>query len=360
MERALLMATALVAGCSWAQPFPDTMPAQIEGDGATTALQAGDTLTVLSWNLQYSAGRSHHFFYDGGDAVHVPAADVEATVDAIAEVIREVDPDLLLLQEVDRDSARTGRLDQLPPLVEAGDAARWTTATYHRCPYVPVPFGDALGRVDMHLALASRGELRGAERIQLPLLDEPAWRQAFNLRRAVLWAELPIEGLDQPLAVAVTHLSAFSHGDGTMARQVAVLQQWMDERRDAGQPFVLAGDLNLLPPGDDPSRLGEDVSLYDDESNPMDALVATHSPATPADALLAEAHRTYLPFGASEPDRKIDWVFTGPQVEVIETRVLREHSDISDHLPILVTLRVGHAPEADADEAQAPDQGEGR
>ena len=50
-----------------------------------------------------------------------------------------------------------------------------------------------------------------------------------------------------------------------------------------------------------------------------------------------EAIRTYLPFGASEPDRTIDYGFVGSEVTLLGAEVLQER-DISDHLPFVITI----------------------
>jgi hypothetical protein len=113
-------------------------------------LQPGQPLTVLSWNLQYGASRKHHFFYDGGDAVFVPPDDVRDTVAAISSVIGAVDADIALLQEIDRDSDRTGRIDQLPAYVEAAAAPCTSATTYHRARFVPKPLSRPLGRGAAH------------------------------------------------------------------------------------------------------------------------------------------------------------------------------------------------------------------
>jgi len=297
-------------------------------------LLPGDTFTVLSWNLQFAGSRKHHFFYDGGEAVHVPLEDVLETTAAIRAALIDIDPDIALLQEVDREADRTGHRDQLHRYMGAG---RWrcrASTPYHRCRYVPHPAGAHMGQVDLNLAVLSRFALEEAERVQLPKLKEPWLRQVFNLKRALLHARIPVAGA-APIRVGNTHLSAFSHGDGTLAKQVAVLDRWMSR----GERFVLAGDFNLLPPGDDAARLGEDGALYADDRNPMEALLPARRDAF-SPALLAEPARTYLPFGAAEPDRKIDYVFVGEDIEVVEVKVFREYSELSDHLPVWVKLRV--------------------
>ena len=161
--------------------------------------------------------------------------------------------------------------------------------------------------------------------------------QAFNLKRALLEGEVKTEGLDHNLALANTHLSAFSRGDGTLGKQVATLADWMG-RRPAHQPWILAGDFNLLPPGDYPQRLTTESELYADANNPIETLLPRFQEiaADPLDP----ANRTYLPFGAAEPDRKIDYVFYGGPLKLVEAEVLRSASAISDHLPLRVVFEV--------------------
>jgi uncharacterized membrane protein YbaN (DUF454 family) len=84
----------------------------------TPPVPTGSDLSVLVWNVQYAASRAHHFFYDGGQVVHVPASDVTATLDEMARVVRELDPDVVLWQELDRDSDRTGNVDQLQEMLQ--------------------------------------------------------------------------------------------------------------------------------------------------------------------------------------------------------------------------------------------------
>ena len=297
-------------------------------------LEPGEVFTVLNWNLQYSASRKHNFFYDGGSAVHVPQQDVVDTLRQVREVVEAVDADLVLLQEVDRGSARTSDIDQLEELVDPARWPVWVSAPYHRSAYVPHPSGNHLGRVDMHLAVLSRLALDSAVRIDLPRLDEPWIRQIFNLKRALLAVEIPVVG-EAPLRVGNTHLSAFSHGDGTLGRQVGVLRDWM-ARADR---VLLAGDFNLLPPGDDRTRLPDGGEHYADEANPLEVLVAQYSEVS-GRSILSPNWYTYLPFGSDEPDRKIDHIFYGKELEVLEARVLSEYSEISDHLPIWLKVRV--------------------
>lgn len=294
-----------------------------------------ESFDILSWNLQFSASRKYHFFYDGGQAVVPTQKDVENTLQDIHNAIEEISPDILLLQEIDRHSSRTHGIDQLRWLIEQDNGWSWASTPYYKVAHVPHPSHQHLGKMDMHLSIMSRARLSSAERIGLPLLNEPRWRQMFNLKRAILHSKITIPGFSTPVSVGVTHLSAFSKGDGTLEKQIEVLLEWI-QSHDPSQPWILAGDFNLLPPGDVPSRLGEDAKLYSSDINPILPLMK-YQHAFP-DAL-SESSRTYLSFGNDTPDRKIDYIFYGGPIELVDSKVHSQYSTISDHLPIWARFR---------------------
>ena len=316
------------------QPLENLSP---KCQGEAHRLDGSEGFDVLSWNIQFAASRKHHFFYDGGEVVDVPRDDVDKTLNAIGKALADEKAQLVLLQEVDRDSSRTHGIDQFAPLIKATKSQCAVSAPYHRSEFVPMPLGDPLGRVDMHLGVLSHGPIKAARRYQLPLLDELWLRQAFNLKRAILSAEIPLAKHSRPLAVAVTHLSAFSHGDGTLAKQVAQLKAWI-EARPKDQPWILAGDFNLLPTGDDPQRLPK-PELYADAKNPISSLIGSYKEAW-SGGMLKSAAYTYLPFGASGPDRKIDYLFYGGPLALVEAKVLSDYKALSDHLPLKARFRV--------------------
>lgn len=311
--------------------------ATVVSAGAAQPLEVNTTFTVLSWNLQFGAGRKREFFYDGGPAVHVPEADVRATMAKMREALAGAGPDIALLQEVDRNCKRTAYIDQLPAYVQGARAASYVSVPYHRSPFVPKPLTNPLGRVDMHLAILSRALLTHAVRRQLALKQTLRLVQVFDLKRALLTAEVEVAGLDKPLKIAVTHLDAFSYGDGTLSKQVAALEEWMASHAP-DQPWILAGDFNLLPPSDSPDRLNESRPLYTDAKNPMERLIPRFREVLGDQ--LDPRNRTYLPFGDNAADRKIDYFFVGGPIEVIEARVMHEHKELSDHLPIMAMLRI--------------------
>lgn len=310
-------------------------------DADVPMARAGEPLKVMVWNVQYAAGVEQEFFYDGGRAVSVTAADVDRTLAAIVERIQAHDPDILLLQELDRGSDRTARIDEVHRLLGELELPCHVTAPYHRVAYVPTPDHEHLGRVDMNLGVFSRVRLDTARRHQLALLDEPFYRRLFNLKRAVLEVGVPVEG-GPDLTVLDTHLSAFSKGDGTLPKQIGQLRDLATRRSAEGRAVVLAGDLNALPPGEDPETvLEKDRILYSDAGDPMAPLYESLSPVLPLETYRADRARwfTYVPFG-QQRDRTIDHVFTAGAVRADQLRVDPAGQGISDHLPLVFELRV--------------------
>lgn len=287
-------------------------------------------LRMLCWNIQFAAGRGQHFFYDGGQAVSVDRRTVERHLDAIAEVIRREAPDLVLLQEVDRRSRRTARVDQHAELLVRVPYPCHVSTPYFRVPYVPYPPHEHLGRMDMHLSVFSTFGVSHALRHALAPIQGERWlRRQFNLRRALLELALPLADGGH-MRVFDTHLSAFSHGDGTLALQIGAIDARLATTEREGIPWLLGADLNTLPPGDDPTRLGTDADLYADGSRVAPLIDHYRWPVRPD----APPAWTYQPFGGT-PDRTIDYVLHGRAITAVDFRVLSDVADVSDHLPLV-------------------------
>ena len=131
--------------------------------------------------------------------------------------------------------------------------------------------------------------------------------------------------------------------DATLAQPMAVLDARATAAERAGVPWVLAGDLNALPPGESPdSVLERDRDQYPEAASPVTVLYEHHVPAMTPDQYRADpgAWRTYLPPGATTADRTLDYAFLGSRVEKLDHRVLTDVTDVSDHLPLLLEIRV--------------------
>ena len=76
-------------------------------------------LTLLSWNIGYAGlGKEQDFFMDGGTHARPGSTElVNRYLNGIAGSIADSGTDLVLLQEVDTDSARTYGIDETTALI---------------------------------------------------------------------------------------------------------------------------------------------------------------------------------------------------------------------------------------------------
>ena len=155
-------------------------------------------------------------------------------------------------------------------------------------------------------------------------MKESKIRQSFNLKRAILETQYRTE--KGPLFVANTHLSAFSYKDGTQHKQVQQIQDWI-AARPVGSRWIVAGDFNLLPLSDNPQRLLTPEQYHEEEKNPLHQLIPKYK------HVFTQNEPTYLPFGHSRPDRKIDFIIYSDGLCVNEARVFND-IQLSDHLPL--------------------------
>ncbi len=257
-----LWTTTLAAGCRGTGPASDA---------------SDPVLRVLSYNLHHGEG-----------------VDGRLDLARIAAVIRDAGPDLVALQEVDRQAARTGGIDQ------ASEYARLTSL--HGWYGAAMPFqGGEYGQV-----LLSRWPLLEPRVVRLPGRPDREPRIAVTAL-----VEVPRLGR---LRWTGLHLDA-SRDDGDRWEQAGAL---LDHFGQDAVPTLLAGDFNATPDSRVMQRLLGPGTVWEDTAGPEAA------PTIPAEA----------------PRSRIDFVLASPRGgwKTVRSTVLPE-AVASDHRPLLVELR---------------------
>ena len=246
--------------------------------------RAGGLLRVMTYNVHSCVG-----------------TDDKLSPARIARVIARQDPDVVALQEVDVCRPRTGRVDQ------AREIARALEMDFHFHPSLELAeerYGNAiLSRLPMRLVKAAR-------------LPGPAGHEP----RGVLWVEVDVDGTK--VQVISTHLGLSA---GERYDQVAeLLSDRFLGHPDCAGPVVVCGDFNLLPW----------TRTYRNLRGRL------------TDAQVGFArHRPVRSWPSMAPLARLDHVFLGgdlavEDVEVPRTQLVRCSSD---HLPVIVTVRVKKA-----------------
>ncbi|MBE6982596.1 MAG: endonuclease/exonuclease/phosphatase family protein [Ruminococcaceae bacterium] len=212
------------------------------------AVQAGQTVTLYTWNIGYAGlGKESDFFMDGGNMVDPPSQQIiEKNMDGIREFVRSQEADIWLLQEVDKNSARTNGMDQYIKVHSIVNGAAAFAYNY-KAPFVPYPI-PPLDRVESGIATFSNLLLdKNMERISLPCPF--AWPiRVAQIKRCLLVTRTPVEGTDKELVTVNLHLEAYDDGEGKAA-QTKVLMDFLQEEYNKGNYVIAGGDFNQTFPG---------------------------------------------------------------------------------------------------------------
>jgi endonuclease/exonuclease/phosphatase family metal-dependent hydrolase len=223
--------------------------------------------------------------------------DGRLSPDRIARVIARHDVDVVALQELDAGRSRSGGIYQAEAIAKHLDMAFQFHPTF------------LLEDGQYGNAILSRHPMRLRRMNALP-----AGRGRDCEPRGALWVDLDVDGLH--VQFLTTHLSIWPSERLLQARALAG-PDWLGSA-DLSVPTVLCGDMNALPASPAYRRLASvlrDVQLHLDDHVP---------------------HNTWL--GLS----RIDHVFVSRTIDVDGIRVPLTELDrcASDHLPLVVELRV--------------------
>ena len=216
--------------------------------GGRALIGAGDPFTVVTWNCGYGAlGDNADFFMDGGKSVFTADKErVRLNIAKITDALAPMQPDVIFLQEVDRDSARSRGIEEVielsNTLQEKYDMIYTSAfAGNFKVRFVPFPV-PPIGRVNSGLVTFSDALARDAERIQLPIPFKWPVRLA-NLKRCLLVERLPLQNVDRELVLINLHLEAFDNGEGKEA-QTVMLREILEEEAANGNYVIAGGDFN--------------------------------------------------------------------------------------------------------------------
>lgn len=253
---ALLVAGGLIAaaGCeplytTWGPR--ESVPVWRARAPAPPPVSAPAELRVMTWNIKFGAARIDFFFDLWGDRVQMTHAEVMTNLENVAALIDEVDPDVLLVNEIEINSRRSAYVDMVRFLLERTRLGHAIYVPTWRSRYIA---SEGLGRMDMGNAIFSRYPIVRGERLRLSdRTDQDALTRAFYLHRAVGRAEIDLGG--RRVAAFVVHTEAYDT-DGTKSKQ---LREILDMLRNESLPLLIGGDFNAIPPG------SLDVERFNDE-----------------------------------------------------------------------------------------------
>ncbi|MDD3461762.1 MAG: endonuclease/exonuclease/phosphatase family protein, partial [Mesotoga sp.] len=233
----------------------------------------GTSLTVMTYNIRHGMG-------------------IDGVLDfsRVVETIREVDPDILILNEVDQENPRSAGLRQ------AEIIAKELNMSYF--------FSLAEGRSNYGNAVLSKFPITAEFGFVLP---RPEWMLAVDRGCSAIVTE--IEGRE--VLVMATHLGL----GGIMEIQTElrkILEVYLEHEEI---PAIIAGDLNA-----EWYDLQYGVPEFFDHLNSVNHALDKSLHTIPAD----------------RPGRQIDYIFVNHYFEIVDAFTVASYA--SDHLPVVSRL----------------------
>ena len=119
-------------------------------------------LRVMAWNIKYGAMRLPFWFDCWGDQVSIPAAQVETNMEAIYEMIREANPDILMVEEIELHSRRSAYYDMIQGILDHTELNYGAYYETWNSRYIP---SEGLGRMSLGNAIFSKYPITSSEKI---------------------------------------------------------------------------------------------------------------------------------------------------------------------------------------------------
>jgi endonuclease/exonuclease/phosphatase family metal-dependent hydrolase len=273
------------------------------GDGGSAERRPDGTIRVACYNIAHGRGLATSN-WDGGTI-----EDREARLQQIAELLKDLDADVVVLNEVDFDSSWSSSVNQAQSLANLSGYPYWAEQRNldFRILAWTWRFGNAV-LSKYPITHASELEIPGYSTAETCLAGK---KRALNCTIATDRGELRIIGV---------HLCHRSEEIRVQSAQVIA-----DIASSEGIPTIVAGDFNSTPTGFPNSQTDPAGN------NAMDVLDASRlfqrlpeqSPESP----------TELTYHSAQPEKTIDWILIPKDFRFIEYHV--EDSPLSDHRPVV-------------------------
>lgn len=295
-------------------------------------LPAPEQLVVASYNIGHGQGIKENAWDFRDKNV------TEQQLTLVAEAMVKLNADVWLLQEVDINSHRTFRINQIEFIKER------TKHPYHACAmvweknYLPFPYwppAHHLGYVRAANCILSRYPLSNHHRI---IFDKPKanpfWYNWGYIDRGIERADVILG--DHTIALLNVHLEAWDKE----SRQEQI-QTTLDYINEIKVPIILGGDFNTVMP-DAPKNSGfaddKDADYAGEKTLPW---LFEHAQSINVPKIISDDPNPFIrfTFPSNAPDRRLDHIFLlGNSLSFANFRVGFEAGIASDHLPVMAII----------------------
>jgi len=302
------------------------------------------SISLLTWNIGYAGlDKDMDFFKDGGTKVITPKDNYLKNIAGITDFLLYNDTvDFILIQEIDRDSKRSYRVDQFEKIAGILSGHNPFFAKNYDVFFVPAPPSKPMGKVVSGIATYSKYTPVSSIRYSLPG-DMGFPTQLFYLDRCFMVNRFRIEN-GRELVLINTHNEAFDEGGDIRQAQMESIKEFVLNEYNSGNYVITGGDWNQYPPEFKPAfstdkaftgKIGN-FNLTGIESDYMPGEWKwIYDPATPSVRTLDAA---YIP--STTPASICDIFLISPNIEFVSVKCHHLGFTNSDHNPVIMRVKL--------------------
>lgn len=329
----LVVLTLAWAGFPWSigGSVTETEIIEIDPEVWSDPQEEAGVIKILTWNLGFLYGKGS----EGSGYEHRPSEFYQKRIDKMIQEIRDWNPDIVCLQEIDFDSHRSSGINQARELAQKAGYPYVAEAVSWDANYIPFPYWPLqrnFGRMKSGGAILSKYPLT---QHQVHLLDKPAsqswWYNIFYLHRYFQKVKFLVG--EKEFTLVNLHLEAFDKLD--RQSQVGKLIEMISQE---SLDFI-AGDFNMVPDEAMKKRnFPDDSDDYHNDSSYSQMMNSGLLEAIPQEIYILDENK-YFTYPSWQPNRRLDYIFYRPEHKMMRADIL--NSDLSDHLPLRASFQIG-------------------
>lgn len=303
-------------------------------------VKLGQNINIATSNIGYGGmDKDVDFFMDGGTMSRgISEERVLYNTDKAVETLSEINPDIIMFQEVDLESTRSYKVNQYEVLKEAYMDYGLSYAINYDVSWLAYPITEPHGKVLASQVTLTNKQVKSSERIALPINE--TWPQRLaGLDRAMLVTRMNVENGKELVSINV-HLSAYDKGGEIRKEQLKVVSDILEEEYKKGNYVIIGGDWNQAIPG-------SDAGVFETKEEWPDWLVEMPEDFKPKGYSWKFDNKVPSCRNAGEKYIDgynflsiIDGFMVSDNIEVVSTKTIDTRFEYSDHNPVSTIIKL--------------------
>lgn len=309
----------------------------------TQALKTGEEYSALTYNVGFGAYiPDFSFFMDGGKSSWAKSKEsVQETITGASDLIKSLNPDFALIEEVDLDATRSYHVDQYDLFTKSLPEYYSVFAVNYDSAFLMYPFTQPHGKSKAGIAMYSRYPVVSSLRRSFPV--STSLTKFFDLDRCYSISRIPVEN-GKELVVIALHMSAYGNSDAIREGQISMLCEDMEKEYQAGNYVICGGDFNhdLKALENDKQEKASWAYPFPRESLPQHFMFCLDSfSAQERESMWNSARNADMEYVPEETYTvTLDGFIISDNVECIKYENINTGYQFSDHDPVFMTFQL--------------------